>query len=75
MALLVGDGTKGRRGFRMGEGFWSQDGHGGGEQGGEKNVGCQAWVMGWVVRGEESGNGFASEKRRGVGPVCSAFEG
>ena len=59
----------------MGEGVRGQDGKRGGEQEGEKNVGCQAWVMGWVVGRGEGGNGLVSEKRWGVGPVCSALEG
>ena len=71
--LMFATGIKGRRGVRTGGGR-DQDGQGGGEQGREKNVGCQAWLVGGAEGGGEGRNGLASEKRRGAGPVCSALK-
>ena len=51
----------------MGTGVRGQDGQGGGEQVEEKNVGCQAWVMGWVVGGEGGGSGWLSQSRKKAG--------
>ena len=76
VTLLVGAGMQGRRDSgRGGGGLGIRMVRGEGNRGGKKMLDVRRgwWVGLWG--GREGGNGLVSEKRRGAGPVCSAFEG
>ena len=75
VTLLVGAGIKGRRNSGRGGGLGIRMVRGEGNKGAKKMLDVRRgwWVGLWGGRG--GGNGLVSEKRRGAGPVCSAFEG